>query len=276
MKLMSEKGFTLIEVLITIVILSFLMISVFSIIDNSTITKENITIEDRELLQIESALTRFELDFTQLYSPLFYAKKFDSKNYLDQNKSSTLSKNQITSLSDYQPSELFPLITETNHPIPAIINDNMTDIMFMTSNNKRKFENAKQSNYAWVRYFLEEDESSLKTLKRQFIATNIYSGEFEDQTTKAHTLATNIKSLSFLYWDQEKSKFAESLKYVDYSTTPLKLIKIILVWVDKNEVEHEIIRTYRSLWPYFNPNKINLGNPYSTEDTEYIEEEDDE
>ena len=71
MKLMSEKGFTLIEVLITIVILSFLMISVFSIIDNSTITKENITIEDRELIQIESALTRFELDFTQLYSPLF-------------------------------------------------------------------------------------------------------------------------------------------------------------------------------------------------------------
>ncbi len=274
MKLFNEKGFTLIEVLITIVILSFLMISVFSIIDNSTVTKENIIIEDRELLQIESALTRFDLDFTQLYSPLFYAKKFDSKNYLAQNESSTLSKNQINSLSNYQPSELFPLITETNHPIPAIINDNMTDIMFMTSNNKRKFENAKQSNYAWVRYFLEEDESNLKILKRQFIASNIYSGEFDDESIKSHTLATNIKSLSFLYWDQEKSKFADSLKYVDYSKSPLKLIKIILVWVDKNEVEHEIIRTYRSLWPYFNPNKINLGNPYSTEDTEYIEEDD--
>ena len=52
---------------------------------------------------------------------------------------------------------------------------------------------------------------------------------------------------------------------------PIRFIKILLSWMDRNGVEHELERTYRTLWPYLDVNKQDLENPYST-----IDEDEDE
>ena len=104
----SEDGFTLIEVLIAVILLSFLMISVYTIVDNSSNTIHSVTQEDRDFIQIETALSRLDKDFNQIYSPLYYGLQSDQNQDAPQEEQvidPTLSVN-------------FPLKSETGLRIP--------------------------------------------------------------------------------------------------------------------------------------------------------------
>ena len=71
--LKEQNGFTLIEVIISITLLALMMVYMVNIIDNSIKTKESVLAEDKDFMQIETALARFDLDFSQIYSPLFFS-----------------------------------------------------------------------------------------------------------------------------------------------------------------------------------------------------------
>ena len=71
MKVVSIEGFTLIEVLVAIAILSFISLGVFQILDNTINTQDSVTKEDKEFIYIQSSLRRLESDFEKFYSPLF-------------------------------------------------------------------------------------------------------------------------------------------------------------------------------------------------------------
>jgi len=71
-KVDNQAGFTLLEVLIAITILSLLMVSIYSVIENSTTTKDRIITEDRDKMQLEMAFARIETDLEYIYSPLYY------------------------------------------------------------------------------------------------------------------------------------------------------------------------------------------------------------
>jgi prepilin-type N-terminal cleavage/methylation domain-containing protein len=242
--LSANQGFTLIEILISITILSFLMIGVYQIIDNSTISKETVTSEDRALLQLERALSRFNLDFSLIHSPRYFI--------------SLPPKSEKQPLEDtkirYFPSDQFPTQADNGMPIPKVDTPEKSTLIFMTAANRRKRADTKESTYAWVKYSLQsgKDSSKGQELVRTFTPKDPYAPEIEWEGIKSHLLLTGVKSLEFLFWSSKKEKFVDRPK--DLAPDELiKLIKVKLIWIDNREIEHNISRTFRTLWPYFNP-----------------------
>jgi len=252
-----QAGFTLLEVLISIVILSLLMLSIFSIVDSSMTTQQTITNEDREVLQLESAFSRFAIDYTQIWSPLFHSaiKKKNS------NKKSAAEDSQQ---QKYEPTLTFPLISKTGHPIPIVDNPNKSELIFFTISNRRKVQGSKQSNFAWAQYKIQKTSKKKSTefndddergadfeLIRRYSSHNPYAEEFNWDKVKAHVLMKNIKSFKFEFWNKKSKKFVDSLRDIGSSLYLPSAVKVSITWVDMNKFEHLASRVFRPLWPVF-------------------------
>ena len=84
---------------------------------------------------------------------------------------------------------------------------------FFTSAHKRKYENEKESNFSWVRYFVASnpDDAELNILYRQEIAENIYDRELDWSNTPAFALLGNIAKIDFFFWDSKKKEWSDSI-----------------------------------------------------------------
>jgi len=248
----SKSGFTLIEVLIAITVLAFLMANIYTMVDGSTRQKEEVTTEDRETLMIEAALERFAIDFTQIYSPLYSSAKAKISN---ENQDS--SKTSETETIPYSPSEKYPNISVNNHIVPVIESSDKTELIFMTTSNRRVLENSKQSRYSWVRYSIRSTKEEPRNkeapleLVRAVTTTNPYFKEFDWGNVKEYVLVRNLQKFSFEFWNPEREKFVDNIKMMDkFKETP-RLVKIKLDWIDKSDAKLSVERTFRILWPYF-------------------------
>jgi prepilin-type N-terminal cleavage/methylation domain-containing protein len=181
-----NRGFTLLEVLIAITLLGFITLGVVSVTDNAILTKDRTTELNKNNLAIESALARFEWDFGQIYSPLFFSTVLNMQSNT-QNPSATtdnnndgiddLTANPITQpgqpgaaaaanpqLQQYyeqiiermQQNEHFIALSKEGLPIPRFYSPERNILEFLTASNRRKIENVKQSSFAWVRYGLTD------------------------------------------------------------------------------------------------------------------------
>ena len=70
-----NAGFTLVEVLIAITILSFISFSTYKMVDSNTDTKERVVKEDQVTIQGLTAIGRLDSDFSQIYNPLYFNSK---------------------------------------------------------------------------------------------------------------------------------------------------------------------------------------------------------
>ena len=196
---MSKKiginGFTLIEILIAIAILSFMALGVFKIVSQSTDTAEKVTVEDDEFVQIVGALKKFERDFTSIYSPLYFsapkgivASEEQDGNYYDKDPEKTPINQK------YKDHKLFDGTTEDGHPIPAIFYEKNSEIILFTSGHRRKYEDEKESSFSWVRYFISSNpnNSELQILYRQEIGENIFSSDLNWDSYPAFPILENI------------------------------------------------------------------------------------
>lgn len=182
-----QRGFTLIEVLIAITLLGFITLGVVSVTDNAMNTKERTHEANENNLAIESALARFEWDFGQIYSPLFFSTVLNMQSN-SQNPSATsdnnndgvddLTGNPIApqsgqpatpvppnpQLQQYyeqiiermQQNEHFLALSKEGLPIPRYYSPERNVFEFLTASNRRKTENVKQSSFGWVRYGLTD------------------------------------------------------------------------------------------------------------------------
>ncbi len=243
----NEKGFTLIEVLISITILSFLMAYVYTIVDSSSRTKDTITKEDRELMDIERALDRISIDFSQIDSPLYYSPPYRKPKGLP-----NTGQEKRPNLPD--PSESFPQISHFGKPVPKK-ESSRTEFYFLSNANRRRLQDLKQGRNLWIRYSVTSAENSRGgyQLSRQFVAENIYSPDLDWSSVETQPLLNHVKSVAFEFWDPGKKKFVSSIKELNNYQDMLRLIRIKLEWVGENEAISEISRTYRALWPKYDP-----------------------
>lgn len=250
--LKRNSGFTLIEILLAITLLSLMMLGVYQIVDDSILTKDRVIAEDREFLQVETAFHRFELDFNQIYSPLYFSslknpdktkrKKIDNDN--DENA--------------FQASTRFPKITYKGHLVPVIENPDKSTLAFMTTSNRRKVQNSKQANYAWVQYTLRTSESddvnqdAQYELIRYYNPENPYLGDHNWDDVKPSILLKNVQSMEINFWDKKKEAYVSSLNELGNKSI-LRGIQVIIDWVDSNNNKQTFERTFRPSWVYFNP-----------------------
>ncbi len=257
----NKAGFTLIEVLIAIILLAFVSLYTFKMIDNSTDTKDRVLKEDQVLLQGLTAVSRLDIDISQLYSPL----------YSDQKATPATDPNIAYQDSDSTKGS-FDGKTKTGMIIPQFQSDDKSSIIFLTSSNRRKISDAKESRYTWVKYSIrrsehtDEENDDKKNnsqadneLIRQTISTNIYSRDLNWSDVKAQILLTQIKSVEFSFWDERTKKYATSLQDLNENKSTIRSIKAEIVWVDENNHEQKIEKIYRILTPYFNAKLDGIG-----------------
>ena len=294
--LQKQSGFTLIEILIAIAILSFMALGVFQIVSQSSDTADRVTIEDEEFVQVVGALKKIDRDFSSIYSPLYYSPPMGIIQELQGKEEDDydVTPEELPINQKYKEHDLYDGTTEDGHPIPAIFYEKNTEIIFFVSSHKRKYENEKESNFSWIRYFISTnpDKSDQKILYRQEIAENIFYDELDWGNRPAFILLDNISKIEILFWNQEKEEWSDSIsedaKYLGPS------LKINLIWIDQTNNENLVSKTYRILWPEFDPiadykkkiqamntnsksnnNKSSTSSGFNDPEEDDIEEEDD-
>jgi prepilin-type N-terminal cleavage/methylation domain-containing protein len=222
----NDRGFTLIEILIAITIMAFMTMGVVSITQNAADTMDRTTVLNKNNLQIETALSRFEWDFSQIYSPMYFssvlnlasADQFGNSNDRDGDGRDDNTGKQIAPATPLSPhlqeyyqrliqrferNQHFGSLSKEGLPIPRFYSPDKTTFEFFTSSNRRKMENTKQSHFAWVRYSLgeaikrdnddeEKNESipqGLKTLVRYYAADDPYDDNRIDPEDVDHVKA---------------------------------------------------------------------------------------
>lgn len=255
--LSNERGFTLIEVLIAIILLAFISLYTFKMIDNSTDTKDRVLAEDQRLLQSLTAVARIDSDFSQIYSPLFsYGRSAPTNNpnnvYQDDNV------NKGT----------FDGKTKNGALIPQFISEDKSSLMFFSAANRRKIANGKEGRFAWVKYSLRRSEKTDEEKKvggeyeiiRQTISTNLYASSLNWDESRPQVLMTSVKSLEFSFWDERTKKFVTSILDLNENRNAIRSLKVDIVWVDENNRDQKISKVYRNLYPYFNPKQDDIAS----------------
>ncbi len=203
-------GFTLIEILIAITLLAFITMMVVSVTQNAFDTKDRTTMLNKSNLQIETAMSRFEWDYSQIYSPLYFSKEMPlngadpyASQPVDENldgrddfsgveiaKAQADAQANATALANnpelqnylqmmqtrFQQNENFSGINVDGMPIPRIYSPEKNIFQFFTSSNRRKIENTKQSHFGWVRYqLLDSDPDDVDEEQSDKIPKNLKS-----------------------------------------------------------------------------------------------------
>ena len=263
-KIINDNGFTLIEVLIAITILSLLMVSIFSIVDNSSNTTQRVTTEDRELLGLQVGLMRLEKDLELIHSPLYFGiskvedNKLFKKNYLS--KPPKEGEERPTMDTTGYPNDNFDNLSVSNKPIPKILNEEKGSLIFMASSNRRLIKNTKQSNLMWVRYRVattqtdegdEKNEDAPYSLTRTVISKNVYESNMDWEKAKEYAVINNLKEFTFEFYNPEKKDFVTSLKELNALKSTPRLIRIKMTHISTAGDTTDIERTVRVLWPQF-------------------------
>lgn len=270
----NQTGFTLIEILIAIFLLAFVSLGIVSITSDSQLTKERTINKDRDNLQIETALSRFEWDFSQIYSPLYFSQRLQLAGDPNGQQQVTPEQQQLFEAVNnrYIQMETFAFSNKDGVPVPRFYSPDKTTFEFFTTSNRRKIQNQKQSNFAWVLYTLVDTPAELKgddddtdtagvsitktgkSFARYIQADNPYSDKrIETDKLKAQILLTNVESVEFQFWNPSTLKFETNLQVVQGGFHLLRGVKLTLAWYDKAGIKRTATKIFRPLWPSVTP-----------------------
>ena len=259
-KLTGQDGFTLMEVMIAITVLAFITIAIVTIQDNSRTTKDRVVEEDKDWLQVETAFSRFQWDFTQIYSPLYFDHEVQIDSYAPEYEQMDQSKTINSSINNNK----FKKVSYNGLPIPIIDYKDKTTITFFTTSNRRKVRDMKQSHFAWVQYSLEDNEDAPENSKadqmwvRRFKPEDPFNPEdFNWDETRSQVLLRNIKKLAIEYWHPQRKKWVDNHTTLpDSGQFMIRGIRLKMEWVNKNGFEETFVRVYRPNFPNFEPENM--------------------
>jgi prepilin-type N-terminal cleavage/methylation domain-containing protein len=285
----NNRGFTLLEVLIAITLLGFITLGVVSVTDNAILTKDRTAELNKNNLAIESAVARFEWDFGQIYSPLFFSTVLNMQSQVQNpatldsdgdgkpdnpNAQPTPVNPQLQMyyeqvIERMQLNEHFMSLSKEGLPIPRFFAPERNIFEFLTSSNRRKTENVRQSHFAWVRYGLTDMSPDqikdhqdnqvqippgLKNLTRWFDPSDPWGTKRIDvETVKGAVLLENVEALEFSFWDPQKKKWETSLRTIQQGESILRGVKIFISWYDSQGIKRSAERIFRNHWPMVVP-----------------------
>lgn len=254
--------------MIAIALLSFVVIAIVQITGGAQDTVDRTLLEDKELLQVETAFARFEWDFSQIYSPLYFSHEM--RKQTDDNEETLMAYDRL--LEPYQGRPNFDSLSYDGFPIPRFSFEDKNEITFFTSSNRRKLKNIKQSHFAWVRYALETDReagspddapnSSNKTRAkgiwvRKVFTKDVFSNEeISWSNIKSQILLRNVEKMSYEFWDAENRKWVDNIRLIKDGDKIFRGVRITIVWKTIDDIEQTFVRTFRPLYPQFTPEDL--------------------
>ncbi len=257
----QQSGFTLLEVLIAITILSFIAFSTYKMVDSNITTKEDVLREDAAIIQGVTAVGRLDADISQLYTPLFSSSKFMP----------TATTPDVYA-ENAAPSGNFDGRAKNGQLIPMFKSEEKWTVYLFTQANRRKIADSKESRFAWVKYSMRpmendptdpanEDKKNqgLYELTRQVIATDIFNSNLPWSEVKSQVLMKNIKTLEFTFWDEKTKKYVSNIAELNENKNLIRAIKLSAVWIDEDGNEQTIQKVFRVLNPYFSTKQDDLN-----------------
>ncbi len=268
----NQKGFTLLEILIAIVILSVITFEVVQITDDAVNTKERTIQINEDNLQIETALARMDWDFSQAFSPLYFSTPitFPNQPNIEETSDIGAQQNYINMYreqlrSRFQVSQHFSSVSAEGIPIPRYYAPEKNFFEFMTSSNRRKMQNTLQSHFTWVRYSLEDAQPDPDIERSELIPGNTKnlvryvanSDPWDDnridpedtEKVKKAVLLENVEELEFQFWDLEKRKWETNLRNIRNGENLIRGVKMFIAWYDNSGNKRELTKVFRTHWP---------------------------
>ncbi|MDD0852296.1 prepilin-type N-terminal cleavage/methylation domain-containing protein [Halobacteriovorax sp. GB3] len=261
----SQNGFSLLEVLVGLFLITFISMGMISTIDTVTTNLDTLSDEDPPYYQVESFFQKIQQDINAIYTPLYYTVEQSSKASSDENSS------YDQRAKAYDNSETFPKVAQDARPIPLLDSPEKNTLIIYTSNHRRVLKNSKQSNYSWIRYSVTDMEKSPddeyedknkdynQRIVRTSIAENVYAPQFDWDSQKKITLLENVKQLQFLFWKKDegsigiKGKFVDNIKLLNGKAP--RLFKVKVLWSNPGLGPREFNRVFRVQWPNFDTKK---------------------
>jgi prepilin-type N-terminal cleavage/methylation domain-containing protein len=251
----NNHGFSLIEIMIAISMLALITLAIISIQSNSRNTKDRVVNEDRALLQVETAFERFDWDFSHIYSPMYFSHEARFNPMGSPEEKQFFEQQQLKNARN----ERFGLTSFDNLPVPTFTYPDKQTLIFFTLANRRKIRDEKTSNFAWVKYTLEKDDSADASANSQ-MWVRYFSTEdpfSEDAINwgkiRKQILLRNVTGLKMELWGENMKKWFSDAGAVDKSANLIRGIKLTLNWLDFNGIEETFTRVFTPLFPYFKP-----------------------
>jgi prepilin-type N-terminal cleavage/methylation domain-containing protein len=256
----SNLGFTLIEVLIAITVLSFISFSTYKMVDTNTSTKDRVIKEDRQIVQTLTAVGRLDSDISQMVNPLYsYSKLVPT---------ASSNPDDIYADNNTNANGAFDGKTKNGALIPQFKSEDKSTIIFFTQANRRKMADTKESRFAWIKYSLkpmepdpdnpDDNSAGLYELIRQSVSTDIYNSTIDWSKPRPQTVMGKIKNLEFSFWDERGKKYTSSLQDLNENKYLIRSIKVKLIWIDDDKHEQKLEKSFRILHPYFNTKQDDL------------------
>lgn len=209
LNLKFKKGFTIIELMIAMTIMSFIAVFVYQNTSKSFELRETLTQDGEFYNSVRVALDTFGRDVIHIYNPqaaslpgnLGKAASTDPQN-------PQANINLPTTIYKFWGAPI-----NSNGVRPTRFNGEDNSISFISNSHMRLFRDSPETEFAKITYGLEEDKLS-KNPNKQLVKrenTDVFALERENEETETrYILLSNIRSLKFKYLNGEKDTWFNS------------------------------------------------------------------
>jgi len=263
-RLSFQKGFTLLEVLISLALLSLIATAIITISKQTVTARDEVTREDSDALKIYNALQIMQWDIAHFYTPLSFSKRLiltDFTPTLDAPDSYKQLYQQVEQWvnTHFRGNKRFVGVTTNGSLIPKVLLDGNSEITFLTNGHRRKNKNEFASNFKWITYKLspakddeiEEAKRNYETLGgtenfvpgqnlvRSANAKNPFEAEVkQEDLTPEQILLDGVTEITWSFWDKKKKQFSELASYTE-ENAPLIALKVLIKYRDTMNVPME-------------------------------------
>lgn len=201
------KGFTLLELLISIAILSFISLGVYQTTASSFSLRENLERDGDFYNSIRVALDIVGRDIAHMYSPQAAALPGNVGKPAAPGPNGQPSQNFAPNADVLLP---FWGAAINEHGVrPARFVGEETKMTFVAAGNIRLFKDSRESDFIRVTYTFEEDplgEKGAKALVRR-THTDVFSEREDPEQEVRYTLLSRVKKIKFSFLDGEKDRW---------------------------------------------------------------------
>ncbi len=204
----NNTGFSLLEVLISIVLLVVISFSIFQAISETYKLRDVITHEGDFYNGIRLAMNVVQRDIELLYSPLLM-KPEEKKS----NRPPSAEVDQ--ELPEYTPSEFFGPPVDKTGIRPTRFFGSDSKLSFVSASHVRVYKDATETDLNKIGYALDTDtdqipEPGLKMLIKTSSTAVFNYDELKDNSKRKYPLLHGIKKLQFRFYQKEKQQWYSS------------------------------------------------------------------
>ena len=207
----DEEGFTLLEVMISMVILVFISLGIYQATTETYRLREILANEGDFYNSIRLSMDVFQRDVSLIYSPMILLRAPDPNAPPDPNLTQLLNDGDGSQVSQF-----WTAVTDRSGIRASHFMGSATKMSFIAASHMRIYKNAPESEFSKISYDLNKDEGNPDVPDAQVLVksenTDAFNMDDRADTKMSHIypLLHGIKKLNFRYYRKDKDVWSGS------------------------------------------------------------------